>query len=111
MRHWVLGWPGQASLVSPVEASVRPSARLLAQSSSETNSEASPPPLVPASDERIRELTLRVEEINDRLRALNTDWSMGSVVMVYMKRRGDAALHRWRPDMPARSVVTASFSF
>lgn len=71
--------PGQASLLSPAEAPLRSSARLLAQASPETP----PPPLVSAPDTRIRELTARVDELNERIRTLNTDWPLSSVVMTY----------------------------
>lgn len=83
--------PGHASLLSPVEAELRPSARVLAQATAPASPEARPetapppsaPPLVAAPEARIRELTLQVSLLNDRIRALNTDWPMSSVVMTY----------------------------
>jgi hypothetical protein len=60
--------PGHASLLAPVE-SLPSSTRLLAQATSQSQP-LSEPPLPPsglAADARIRELTLRIDELNQRI--------------------------------------------
>ncbi|WP_224245988.1 hypothetical protein [Hyalangium gracile] len=83
----VAATPGHASLLSPATSAHVHSARLLAQASPGVGAEqgpASQPPLVTAApEERIRELTLRIDELNDRIRSINTDWATSSVVMLY----------------------------
>jgi hypothetical protein len=82
--------PGQSSLLSPAGPELRPSARLLAQAapSAQVSPESAPgssaPPLVTAPpEERIRDLTLRINELNERIRSINTDWPVSSLVMSY----------------------------
>lgn len=83
----VAATPGHASLLSPASSDRSHFVRLLAQTSPEVGSEpglgTQPPPLVAAPEEHIRELTLRINDLNDRIRAINTDWPLSSVVMLY----------------------------
>ncbi|QRN95940.1 hypothetical protein JRI60_44040 [Archangium violaceum] len=76
--------PGQASLLAPAEP--RPSARLLV--AGDSLEEAVQPsrfeaPAAEGREERIRELSREIEDINARLRRTDTNWPIGSLVMAY----------------------------